>query len=365
MARLRFGGKTRSESAERIATTVQGRQVYSARFPQLGAVMRDLTQFFAAPRVWIIIDEWSSIPMELQPFLADLLKRSFFNIQKITVKIGAVEHRTRLFLEQEGGQSLGLEPTADIRTDVRLDDYLLFDNDREASVAFFKDFLFRHVRSVCREKAFPEPDSADQLIRVGFSQRNAFEEFVKATEGVPRDAIHIASNCAQKAFGRNIDIPTVRQSAHRYYQEDKHSQVEENPALRELLKFIVDSAIRKKKTNSFLLEFGARDRNVDLLFDRRLVHIRRRNVSSRDHPGERYYHYKIDYGCYIDLATTKQMPEEHDFTQDISVEEIAAATPVPTEDDARSYRRSILDLREFYAEFPQFTSGETGASASP
>jgi citrate lyase gamma subunit len=316
--------------------------------------VRSIAQFFPQKRIWLILDEWSSIPMELQPFLADMLKRACFNIQNITVKIGAVEHRTRLFLEQGEHGRLGLEPTADIRTDIRLDDYLLFDNDKASSVAFFKDFLFKHVRSICKEKGFPEPDTSDQLIRVGFSQKNAFEEFVKSVEGVPRDAIHIASNCAQKAFGKNIDIPTVRQAAHRYYTEDKSSQVEDNPALRELLRFIVDNAIRRKKTNSFLLEFGIRDRNIDLLFDRRLVHIRRRNVSSRDNPGARYYHYKIDYGCYVDLAATQQMPQEHDFSQDMEFEDIAARISVPTEDDARSYRRSILDLEDFYKEFPQF-----------
>lgn len=352
---LGLGQRRTKEEATRTSTSAQGREVYAARFPELGSAIRDMVQFLPAPRIWIILDEWSSIPVDLQPFLADLLKRSFFNSQKISVKIGAVEHRTRLLFEDDGGNSFGLEPTADIRTDVRLDDYLLFDNDKSAAVSFFKDFLFRHVKSVCREKGLPEPESSDQLISRGFSQRSAFEEFVKSAEGVPRDAIHIAANCAQKAFGKNIDIPTVRQAAHRYYQEDKSSQVEENAALRELLRYIVDNAIRKKKTNSFLLEFGVRDRNVDLLFDRRLVHIRGRNVSSRDNPGARYYHYKIDYGCYVDLASTQQMPAEHDFSRvGMSVEDIAASVDVPTEDDARSYRRSILDLDGFYTQFPQF-----------
>lgn len=235
LGRFGFGKKENKEEAIRTSTSAQGKEVYAARFPELGAAIRNLIQFLPAPRVWIILDEWSSLPMDLQPFLADLLKRTFFNIQKISVKIGAVEHRTKLLLEDSSGNNFGLEPTADIRTDVRLDDYLLFDNDGSAAVDFFKDFLFRHVRSVCKEKGLPEPESPDQLVSRGFSQKSAFEEFVKSVEGVPRDAIHIAANCAQKAFGRNIDIPTVRQAAHRYYQEDKSSQVEENPTLRELL----------------------------------------------------------------------------------------------------------------------------------
>ena len=132
---------------------------------------------------------------------------------------------------------------------------------------------------------------------------------MKSSEGVPRDALHVASLCAQKAHGKQIDIPNVRSAGHKYYQDDKSSQVDSNPALRDLLQFIVDTSIRKKNTNAFLLEVGKRDVNVDLLFDRRLIHLRQKNVSYRDKPGVRYYHYKIDYGCYVDLVATNSMPK--------------------------------------------------------
>jgi hypothetical protein len=195
----------------------------------------------------------------------------------------------------------------------------------------------------------PEPKSAQALIKIGFSQANAFKEFVKATEGVPRDAINIISNAAQRSYGRAIDIPTIRQTAHRYYQEDKSSQVDENPRLRDLLKFIIDDAIRQKKTDAFLLNVSEHDDLIDMLFDRRLIHIRSRNVSSRDHPGERYFHYKIDYGCYIDLIATNQMPLEHDFSVEVNIDDLASKIEVPEDSDGRSFRRSILDLSKFRA----------------
>lgn len=112
----------------------------------------------------------------------------------------------------------------------------------------------------------------------------------------------------------------------------------------------------EKKTNAFLLEAGRKDRFVDASFDRRLVHIRQRNVSSRDNPGARYFHYKIDYGCYVDLIATKQMPNEQDFSDDLNLEDIAEGIEVPSEDDARSYRRSILDIERFYEDYPQYAN---------
>ena len=346
---------TSNQHEATITRQESGVEVVSVRFPELSAALRDVVNNLPAKRIWIILDEWSSIPPDLQPFLADMLRRTFFTIPKVTVKIGAIEHRAKFRHETSSIEYIGFEVTADIRSNVRLDDYLLFDNSREDSLAFFKEFLFRHVRSYCKEQGHPEPISADEVYRKSFNQRTSFEEFVKSAEGVPRDALHIASICAQKSLSGLIDIPKVRAAAHRYYQEDKSSQVEEHPALRELLQFIVDTAIRSKRTNAFLLEAGKKDRYVDALFDRRLVHIRQRNVSSRDNPGARYYHYKIDYGCYVDLVATRQMPHEHDFSVDITLEDMAGSIDVPTEDDARSYRRSILDVDNFYAEHPQYS----------
>jgi hypothetical protein len=45
-------------------------------------------------RVWILLDEWSVIPADLQPYLADLLRRSVFPVAAISVKIAAIEKRS-------------------------------------------------------------------------------------------------------------------------------------------------------------------------------------------------------------------------------------------------------------------------------
>jgi hypothetical protein len=328
-------------------------EALAVRFPNLSGALRDLCNALPAKRLWIILDEWSSVPQEVQPFLADMLRRAFFTIPRITVKIGAIEHRTRFLLEAYPSGAIGLEPTADVRGNIRLDEFLLFDNDKLRSVAFFKDFIFKHVTSYCREQGWPVPQDADHLYRLTFNQKTSFEEFVKASEGVPRDALHIASMCAQKTYGKQIDIPNVRSAAHKYYQDDKSSQVDSHPVLHDLLRFIVDKSIRQKRTNAFLLEVGKRDPNIDLLFDRRLIHLRQKNVSSRDRPGVRYFHYKIDYGCYVDLVATRQMPTEIEFDHSDQLEDIVAAVEVPGEDDGRSYRRSILEIDEFYELHPE------------
>jgi hypothetical protein len=81
-----------------------------------------------------------------------------------------------------------------------------------------------------------------------------------------------------------------------------------------------------------------RNERIEQLFDARLLHILRKNVSSHDQPGIRYDVYKIDYGCYVELANTTKMPQGL-FEEDDDM----GYVEVPR-DDYRSIRRAILRL---------------------
>src|SRR5262249_52993964 len=62
-----------------------------------GNVMGTLTSrlgVLGASRTWLLIDEWSEIPVELQPYLADLIRRTILPVPSVTTKIAAIEHRS-------------------------------------------------------------------------------------------------------------------------------------------------------------------------------------------------------------------------------------------------------------------------------
>jgi hypothetical protein len=84
--------------------------------------------------LWLLIDEWSEVPPELQPFLADLLRRAVLPT-RITVKIAAIEQRTRLLIPEPEVGNIGLELGADVAAAINLDDYMVFDNDEAKAVA--------------------------------------------------------------------------------------------------------------------------------------------------------------------------------------------------------------------------------------
>jgi hypothetical protein len=109
--------------------------------------------------LWILIDEWSETPLELQPYLAELLRRILYPISGVTVKIAAIAHRCNFIqYDSETNASIGIELGSDTSSVINLDEYMIFDNGSEAAKAFFKNLLHRHVaaldqNSICDSNA--------------------------------------------------------------------------------------------------------------------------------------------------------------------------------------------------------------------
>jgi hypothetical protein len=143
-----------------------------------------------------------------------------------------------------------------------------------------------------------------------------------------------------------ISVNDIRSAARDWYQRDKSNVIRTNQGTADLLNWIIDEVIGHRRARAFLLKSDRRDELIDTLFDARLLHILKRNVSAHDQPGVRYDVYKLDYGCYVDLITTQRAPEglsPFDLPENRS-----GFIDVPP-DDYRSIRRAILDLEGFYA----------------
>jgi hypothetical protein len=191
-------GVSRSSKAEKDSsyrTKRSGTEQVHLDFGNINSALNGLLDVLNTPRIWLLIDEWSEIPVDLQPYLADLIRRTVLPINKITVKIAAIEHRSQFNILRDRGEYTGLELGADISADLNLDDFLVFDNDQARAVEFFKNLVFKHYQS---EDLTGDIKSADQLIRVAFTQAPAFEEFVRAVEGVPRDALNLIGKAVTK-----------------------------------------------------------------------------------------------------------------------------------------------------------------------
>jgi hypothetical protein len=231
--------------------------------------------------------------------------------------------------------------------DLDLDGFMVFNNDAERAKQFFRELLFKHVQVLLRgENGWDTLEASDELVRAAFTQRNAFDEFVRAAEGVPRDAFYIVSLAAQKAGSQLISVPIVRQAARTWYQRDKLSAVSVDPDAEKLLHWIIDEVIGNRHARAFLLEQGEKSGHplISALYDARVLHVVKRGVAARDRPGVRFNVYGLDYGCYVDLISTATAPQGLFEAEGDTGE--AAFVDVPA-DDYRSIRRAVLDLDEF------------------
>ena len=266
---------------------VSGQQESLISFQYFTKAIRALAEHIHPKRLWFLIDEWTTVPPEVQPYLADLIRRAMFSVPNITTKIAAIEHRSRFKIERPNGGYIGFELGADISASINLDDYLVIDNNEDRALSFFRHFVTNHVAAVADELglAVEKPTS---IVATAFTQDNVFGEFVRATEGVPRDAMHILALAAQRANSAQISMPTVRAAAHAFFTSEKYTTIQSNPSNRLLLDWIYDEVIGRRRTRAFLLPVGVSDPIIDRLFDQRALHILNRSRSAAHRPGERF-----------------------------------------------------------------------------
>jgi hypothetical protein len=177
---------------------------------------------------------------------------------------------------------------------------------------------------------------------LGFTDKRAFDELVRAAEGVPRDAINIAGKAALKAGTDRISVQDIRSAAHGWFQTDKEAALGVREEASRLLIWIIDDVIRGKRSRGFLV--NQRSRRAPLLlalFDARVLHLFRKGYSAQDEPGQRYDVWVIDYGAHIDLMHTKFEPQG--FLPGLDDGQWFDVPP----HDLRAIRRAILDLDKF------------------
>lgn len=340
------GSSANVKDAVAAKRTIKGTETYRVNFGKVGTALRSLVEKLPKKRLWILIDEWSEVPLELQPLLADMLRRAVMPIRGVCVKIAAIEQRSRFLIPDPRVGNIGMEIGADIAAAINLDEYMVFENDEATAIKFFKALVFSHVKAALDSEGVPAPADEVQMLSWGFTQSAAFDEVVRACEGVPRDAINILSRAAQRANDEAIAIGTVRDAAQHWYQGSKDAAISAHENAKSLLLWIVDKVIKERQAKAFLLETGVKDPLIDFLYDERVLHLLRKGISAKDSPGVRFNVYAIDYGCYVDLISTAKAPRG---LLDIGVDSQDLIFTVP-KTDLRSIRRCVLDLWQFHAQ---------------
>lgn len=340
---LTGGGETNSDRRQLVRRSHKGMAQRSLNFADIARALRSLGTSLDATRVWLLLDEWSAIPPDLQPYLAEFLTRCVLPLPRFTVKIATIEQQTSFRTSTTAGPPVGFELGADIAANLNLDEVMVYEQDPARSREFFADLFHRHLTSGAADAGLPLR-APDDLVRVGFTDPRAFDELVMAAEGVPRDAINIAAKAAFRACTQRISVADVRTAARAWFQEDKEAALAHREQAVGLLHWIIDQVIRERRARAFLVD--QHDSHAPLLqalFDARVLHLYRRGYSGQDTPGTRYDVWIIDYGAYVDLISTRHAPLGLLST---SAGDTGGHIEVPAL-DLRAIRRAILDLDAF------------------
>lgn len=313
----------------------------SITFPEVNKVLERLLHI-DSNKLYILIDEWSSIPFDLQPYLAEFLKRSFMTEQNIIIKIATLEYRSNFNLRSPR-DIVGFEFGGEISIALEIDDYYVFDRNPEVISNIFLLILYKHLQAELYPDYLKNTFGVNDnrlLISKLFTSRDVFNELVRASEGVIRDFINIFKDAyfdAKNKKSSKIDKLSIIASAQKWYERDKLSNLD--PQMNKVLMRIIENVIGDKKARSFMLQKSYEINDMLLkLFDARVIHIMKQGYSDKDHPGIRYNIYTLDYGTYVALMNTKKSPQITFEVASETTEDII----IPF-DDRRSIRRIILD----------------------
>ncbi len=334
-----------STQSDRSLTTKTTESVaYSDKvvFPNINRILQDICKR-GDVLPYLLLDEWSSLPLDIQPYLAEFLKRGFLPLNLLTVKIASLEVRSNFSFAGPNG-IVGIEPGADMATGLDLDDHYVYDRNPDRVAKAFANILFKHIQSELPDGYLYETygvDNGDKFVKTFFTNSTtAFHELARAAEGVVRDLLNIfmhAFFASQRKDQAKIDKRTIIEAAQQWFEQDKARELA--PAVNDALQRIVREVIGNRSSRSFLVPRELeKDDLLQSLFDARVIHLVKRGYADKDNPGVRYNIYTLDYGTYVDYLGTSKAPTGFEEEAEASVE---AGFIVPF-DDKRKIRRIIL-----------------------
>lgn len=157
-------------------------------------ITRSTTRFLdklKANNLTILIDEWAQIPENAQPYFAEFIKRAFFSNKRISFKIGVVDFAYKLSVRSDE-HTIGLEKSADIFADIKMDRFFVWDKHSDFVEKFFAEVLYNHLAIELNYNLDATRDEKVSCISEDlFTQKHALSELCRSSEGNARDYLAI------------------------------------------------------------------------------------------------------------------------------------------------------------------------------
>ena len=279
-------------------------------FNEVSRKLHDLLGLLGNSSLVVLFDEWSDIEMVAQPYLADMMKRTFTVLGDMHVKLACIPGRTRLAtpVTTDSVRPLGYEEGDDIVADVNLDQVVFVDNDLSQLLTFLVALLKRHTgASLAWASEMTDDTFTDFICNQVFQDQNVFAELCQASGGVPRDFLSLMRGVTSvpRPGDHRVQILHVRLAAKALYEGKRNSFKDATDKPLDLLDEIYKCVVAREHSYFFLVKEGlADDPKLSLLFTEKLIH--RIPVTYYDDSShQRYTYFQIDYGTSVDLLMSR------------------------------------------------------------
>ena len=307
---VRISEASRERALITVLQVMDSTSVMGARNRHVASGLRRLlTDLFASlelTHVVLLLDEWSALDptasTQVQPLFADLLRRHFWGIPNLCIKIAGAPTQMRTSVVRPNGSVLGLESEDDLVAAVDLD--VIY--RRQSSVRMFRSLLNQRLaENVARSSGAARPVPRDDYDFVDslFADGRAFQELALSAEYLPRRFLSALDDMQSRwwdsepraawnvTFVRNI----VRRRAERHVSDlsrDSSMLAFLNDELRpQLLRrgdrvFVIDSVLQAELVPM-----------LTVLEGQRFIHPTALTVEG-DSEG-RYQIFQVDYGLWL------------------------------------------------------------------
>lgn len=240
-------------------------------FPNIFRCIKRLSEITGKDFV-ILIDEWSNVPIDIQPHFAEFLRHCFIPNPHTTIKIAVVRGRAQYCIRDKG-IIYGLEIGPDINVAMDLDDLYMCDRNPAKVYSNLYKILWKHLRASGVIGNMSDADFRATL----FQDLESSVLLVRASEGNPRDFITIMDHCIIDMDGLGdssgwINSETVYNAANEWYRIEKEHALtqKQKKFLSELTTYVVS----KNHTRGFIIEETLLEHPaIKSLIDTRVLHV--------------------------------------------------------------------------------------------
>jgi hypothetical protein len=301
-------------------------------------------------RLFLLLDEWAQVPIEAQPHFAEFIKRALLPVNRMSLKILAVNYQCEFF-QTIDGQPIGIQRGADVTDVIDIDTYLVYDEKRSQVIKFFAQVLYNHLGAELGWDLSVDTEQKESTVESLFTQSGAFIQLVRAAEGNCRDFLCIFSRAYYDGFlhtqaAKKISVPNIEKASGSWFETEKESNIKVEPNVQAALAHIFEKVIKGYKSRTFMVEASKAYHPILLrLLNERILHKLNILYSHRDKPGIRYELFTLDFGSYVRFKDTANEPYqlflvENDFLVGMSADEKKHMVPL---DDRRSIRRIVFN----------------------